>query len=104
MRIIWDWLRLSRYAAIGEAAKNDEAAGIFRASLDQFEELMNAAAATGPAARPLPLFYALSQAGRAVIASRGGEEHFGHGIAVEASPDDVLNTIVRPAERGSQLG
>jgi hypothetical protein len=104
MRIIWDWLRLSRYTAIGEAAKNDEVAGVFRASLDQFEELMNAASATGPAARPLPLFYALSQAGRAVTASRAGPDHYGHGITVDASPGDVLNTVVRPAERGGQLG
>lgn len=104
MRIIWDWLRLSHYAAIGEAATSEQAAGIFRASLDQFEELMNAAAATGPAARPLPLFYALSQAGRALSASRGGEAHFGHGITADPSPGDVLDTIVRPSQRGDQLG
>ena len=35
MRIIWDWLRLSRYAPIGEAAKSNEAAGChaFKAGL-----------------------------------------------------------------------
>lgn len=65
---------------------------------------MTAAAATGPAARPLPLFYALSQAGRAITASRGEQDHHGHGITADAGPGDVLNTIVRPSQRGDQLG
>lgn len=43
--------------------------GTYRAALEQAEELMKAAAATGPAAQPLPLFYALSQFGRAIAAA-----------------------------------
>lgn len=104
MRIFWDWIRLSRHGPVGAAAKDPEAAGIFRAALDQFEELMNAAETTGPAARPLPLFYALSQAGRAITASRGGEDHHAHGIAADASTNNVLETIVRPSERGGRPG
>jgi YaaC-like Protein len=40
------------------------------ASLEQFEELLDAARSVGPATRPLPLYYALSQAGRAIAAAR----------------------------------
>lgn len=42
----------------------------YGAALAQFDELMTAAAANTAAARPLPLFYALSQAGRAIAAAR----------------------------------
>jgi len=42
----------------------------FVMALDQAEQLFGASAATGPAARPLPLFYGLSQAGRALVATR----------------------------------
>jgi hypothetical protein len=46
-------------------------------AFEQAEELFAAAAATGPAARALPLLYGLSQAGRAILATgrqaiRGG--------------------------------
>lgn len=41
----------------------------FTAALEQCEQLFVAAAAVGYAARPLPLFYALSQAGRAIAAA-----------------------------------
>ncbi len=82
MGIIWDWLRLSRSGPFGVAAQDEQAAGIFRAALQQFEDLMRAAVAAGPAARPLPLFYALSQAGRAIIATRGNEQHDGHGLTL----------------------
>jgi hypothetical protein len=42
---------------------------VFQAALAQAEELWDAAAVGGPASRPLPLFYCLSQAGRAVCAA-----------------------------------
>jgi hypothetical protein len=38
-------------------------------ALEQFEELLGAASTASPAVRPLPLFYALSQAGRAIAAA-----------------------------------
>lgn len=47
---------------------------------------MAAAENTGPAAQPLPLFYALSQAGRAIVAARGGRAHRTHGLTVP-NPD-----------------
>jgi YaaC-like protein len=43
---------------------------VFCAALGQFDELLTAAAAVGPASSPLPLYYALNQAGRAITAAR----------------------------------
>ena len=42
---------------------------VFQAALTQAEELWEAASAVGAASRPLPLFYCLSQAGRAICAA-----------------------------------
>jgi hypothetical protein len=42
---------------------------VYGAALAQFDELITASAAVSPASRPLPLFYALSQAGRAIAAA-----------------------------------
>jgi hypothetical protein len=52
-------------ARAGDEARRDT----YGASLAQFDELMTAATANSAAARPLPLFYALSQAGRAIAAA-----------------------------------
>lgn len=81
---VWRALRKSRQSPAGAASENYEGnidaktgsvtpegaarVGTYRAALEQAEQLMKAAAATGPAAKPLPLFYALSQFGRAVAA------------------------------------
>lgn len=42
---------------------------VFQAAMTQAEELWGAASAVGAASRPLPLFYCLSQAGRAICAA-----------------------------------
>jgi hypothetical protein len=62
---------------------------VFQAALAQAEELWEAAAVAGPASRPLPLFYCLSQAGRAVCAAWMGEEWrpHGHGLTRHVSED-----------------
>lgn len=67
--MVWHFLRMSRSTPPG-LAKEAERADLYRAAMQQFEDLMVAAAASGPAGRPLPLYYALSQAGRAVLAAR----------------------------------
>jgi len=82
---VWRALRKSRHAPPGAAsesytgnidrstgdltAEGAARVGTYRAALEQAEELMKAASATGPAAKPLPLFYALSQFGRAIAAA-----------------------------------
>jgi hypothetical protein len=73
--------------------------------MQQFEDLMDAASSTGPAGSPLPLFYALSQAGRAILATREEDETIafpkkeGHGLTVPreaVGEDDLMTTVVKP--------
>jgi hypothetical protein len=72
---------------------------IYGAALQQFEELLTAASVVGPASRPLPLFYALSQAGRAIVAAFGDVPATrGHGLqeATTGLPlTDVLHFSVK---------
>jgi hypothetical protein len=100
---VWRALRKSRQSPPGAASERYEGnidpksgsctlegaarVGTYRAALEQAEQLMKAAAATGPAAQPLPLFYALSQFGRAMaaaapaLATSTGEFRLkGHGV------------------------
>ncbi len=71
---------------------------MFGAALQQFEELMDAATSVGYAARPLPLFYAISQAGRAIAAVHADDpwELSGHGLKHELR-QPVFESIVKPA-------
>lgn len=65
---------------------------VFQAALTQAEELWEAASAVGAASRPLPLFYCLSQAGRAICAAwktEGPWEPTGHGLSSRRQADDV---------------
>jgi hypothetical protein len=63
-------IRALRATPPGHPASGEERRQVFCAALGQFDELLTAAAAIGPASRPLPLYYALNQAGRAITASR----------------------------------
>lgn len=67
--------------------------------MQQFEELMQAAKQVGATARPLPLFYALSQAGRAVAAAHAGEpwQLRGHGLGLKDEGQALLNRHICPA-------
>jgi hypothetical protein len=104
MSRIWDWLRMTRSAPGGLARKDPDRASVYRAALQQFEELIRAAEASGPASKPLPLFYALTQAGRAIVALRGGPSHRGHGLRIGELQVDALDTNVGPAPRGKMPG
>ncbi len=103
MASIWDWLRHSRAGPYGLAGRDSDAGRLYRAALEQFEQLMRAAGTAGPPARPLPLFYALSQAARAIVAARGGGDHRTHGLTAETPPAALLNTLVRPAKERGQF-
>lgn len=74
-RWAWQRLRLLRASRPGLASESKPRAELVSASLEQCEQLMTAALNVGTAARPLPLFYALSQATRAICAVRL-KEHF----------------------------
>ena len=58
----------------------------YTAAMQQFEELWEASRQIGYHSRPLPLFYAMEQLGRAIGASRlqanGGQLQGGHGLTV----------------------
>jgi hypothetical protein len=62
-------IRATRACPPGHAYDDGERRQVYSAALAQFDELISAASAVGPASRPLPLFYALSQAGRAIAAT-----------------------------------
>jgi hypothetical protein len=74
---------------------------VFVSALEQAEALMHAAADVGPAASPLLLFYAVSQAGRAIAAARLDDPWrlSGHGLKAPAPADastGLLQRIVKP--------
>src|SRR4051794_26337130 len=64
-------VRATRAAPPGAAANDPDRRATYGAALAQFDELMSAARMSSPASRPLALFYALSQAGRAMAAAHG---------------------------------
>lgn len=91
---------------------DDERAAVFVSALEQAEELMLAAADVGPAASPLLLFYAVSQAGRAIAAARLADPWrlAGHGLKAPAPADasaGLLRRVVKPdgvrASKGRRL-
>ena len=102
--MLWHLLRMSRSRPPGLGENDDRRGDLYRASLQQFEELLNAAASIGPAASPLPLYYALNQAGRAILAVRETDdtkvfarnEHHGLTLARESVGDDLLGAAVQP--------
>jgi hypothetical protein len=65
----WRQVRARRATPPGLAGEFADRRLVFQAALTQAEELWESAAVAGAAARPLPLFYCLSQAGRAVCAA-----------------------------------
>lgn len=62
-------IRGTRAAPPGLAATDADRRGTYNSALQQFEELVSAAKSVGPASQPLALFYALEQAGQAILAA-----------------------------------
>jgi hypothetical protein len=85
-------LRLARTGVHVRTDDEERRKGTFWSALQQFEELLDAAAMAGPASRPLPLFYALSQAGRAITAAHGlvPWELRGHGLKLSEDTSQCL--------------
>lgn len=95
----WREIRALR-AAPPLLAEDPPRRAVFNAALQQSEELFDAAQAVGPPAKPLPLFYGLSQAGRAIAAAQNLHETAwkitGHGLSVSGNAHDVRDTKVLP--------
>lgn len=65
----WRVLRGLRAAPPGAAADDSDRSTTFQTALEQAQQFMEAAERAGHATRPVQLFYALSQAGRAIAAA-----------------------------------
>jgi hypothetical protein len=92
------YIRASRAAPPG-LAESGERRAVYSSALVQFEELMGAARVASPQTLPLSLFYALSQAGRAIAAARlEGEWRLqGHGLeSSNLDAEDLCQARVRP--------
>jgi hypothetical protein len=79
---------------------------VFAAALRQSEELFDAAKAVSAAAKPLPLFYGLSQAGRAITAARdqdAGWKSYGHGLKVGEDSVDIGRSTITADGGGKGL-
>ncbi len=95
-------IRATRAEPPGRASADDERRATYGAALQQFDELLAAAANSGHASRPLPLFYALSQAGRALAAARCENWQVdSHGLAEDraVTDDDPLLRRVQRRKR-----
>ncbi len=99
----WTYVRLSRAAPPGLAPTDAERLRTYAAALQQSEELLAAARRLSAASRPLPLFYSLSQAGRAIAAAHAEEEWQlrGHGLSLRTNPDQPMASRIRPEASGS---
>jgi hypothetical protein len=104
-------LRATRAAPPGKAGTDDQRRAVFGAGLQQAEELFEAAAAVGPFARPIPLFYAISQAGRAIAAAWSDEDRPASGHGLKQAPaqagwqsGDVLRFEIKPENKPGVFG
>lgn len=80
-------------------AKNGERRAVYGTALTQFEELIAAAEMASARTRPLSLFYALSQAGRAIAAVHLPDDWQlrGHGLtALDLGETDITKVKVAP--------
>jgi hypothetical protein len=62
-------LRATRASPPGLASADHDRGATYAAALQQFDDLIDAARAVGPVSRPLPLYYAVHQAGKAIAAA-----------------------------------
>jgi hypothetical protein len=97
-------IRALRATPPGRASSDQDRRRVFTAALGQFDELLTAAENVGPASRPLPLYYALNQAGRAIAAAyqmHGNPwEPKRHGLTIGEPPDGWLQqTPITPQRK-----
>ena len=91
----------------GDAAVDRDRRETYGAALQQFDELMAAARVVSAVSRPIPQYYSMHQAGKAITAAWAAEDWkvAGHGLAQDTSAgalwrSDVLFFRVRPRGQG----
>ena len=94
-------LRATRANPPGMASPEGPRRDTYAAALQQFDDLMTAAAVIGPVSRPLPLYYAVLQVGKAIAAAWTPGDDWsvrGHGLAEDdrAEWPDALHFRVKP--------
>ncbi|WP_438818952.1 YaaC family protein [Streptomyces hilarionis] len=107
-REVWRELRGLRTGVAGPVRATAERRAVFVAALEQAQQFTEAAETAGPATRPVQIFYALSQFGRAIAAASGllGQDGWrlkGHGIGtrnLDASLG-LASVEVVPTAKGS---
>lgn len=102
MQVITKRLRATRANPPGMASSDGPRRDTYAALLQQFDDLMTAASAVGPVTRPLPLYYAVLQAGKAIAAAWIPGDDWparGHGLIEDDTGDrqDVLHFRVKPS-------
>lgn len=100
----WREIRALRADPPGLAGQNKRRRRVFSAALQQAEELHDAAAHCGFSSRPLTLFYALSQGGRAIAAAKATDSSWqfsGHGLETKFDSEEVLEARVVPSGHGA---
>lgn len=99
---LWRQVRVLRHDPPARA-REGERRQVFTASLEQSEQLFEASTLIDAAARPLTLFYGLSQAGRALSAALADDEWKlkGHGIRARSIEQGLLAVQVQDNGRGS---
>jgi hypothetical protein len=93
-------LRALRASPPGLARPKGPRRDVFAAAIGQFDELLTAAQVVGSASAPLPLYYALNQAGRALAAARESDPNRfqprSHGLKVGDPPSSIEATLITP--------
>jgi hypothetical protein len=102
----WDILRASRWKPPGSATRPAGRKLTYQTALEQAEELFTAAGQVSPKARPVLVFYGLSQAGRAIAAAacKAYREEWkldSHGIHAVDQPGPLPDVKLRTGASGS---
>jgi hypothetical protein len=86
----------------GHARKQGARRNTFAAALEQAQEFARAAEAAGYATKPILLFYALSQASRAVCAAKLDEDwvRIGHGLSVPERGEGLPTVAIKAGSGG----
>src|SRR6185503_21136265 len=93
----WQDVRATRASPPGRAGSGGQRQKTYAAALEQAHELALAAESADYPTKPIMLFYALSQASRAICAAKLGQDwaRVGHGLSVPERGGALLDVVVK---------